>query len=395
MVDHQLVQQFRKFGVIRAMSLRMYVVATATSNEDDADNYLSDMFDYVEGAVLIGRSIGLEVDRQQILPRLYGDDEDLANVLGVLIDNALLKDKIFDKIDEAFGRAYAFEFQFSQLIALTLVMSLFRGFDLRMAPKARRDIIAKQRNNAHEFLDIVAEFLVDNLEVIKENHSVEFTHKCVRLSQFLQEQHYTLTRFSELEQYAVELVAALVPHFAQIKESLGRARILIGELADCPAGLRAWTRYEDICIRSLRMLFVPPFRNVMIQARSADGHERRDAILPNNQFSGFWKLVKDEFESRHVVCEFKNLKRTSGKHEMHQLRIYLSKSTIGRFGLLFTRSGIDDGFKQAQRDAYEQNRILVLPITDEFLALMLKARAFNGSADFLLEESKANFEVRY
>jgi len=95
------------------------------------------------------------------------------------------------------------------------------------------------------------------------------------------------------------------------------------------------------------------------------------------------------------VCEFKNGSSDIGKHSLNQLRIYLSKPTIGRFGLLFIRNKATNSLIQAQKDAYEQNRILVLIIDDEKLKRMLIARAYLGFAEDILEDEKVNFEVTY
>jgi len=133
----------------------------------------------------------------------------------------------------------------------------------------------------------------------------------------------------------------------------------------------------------------------MVQARSTDRHERRDAILPNNLYAGFWQIIRTEFESRHVVCEFKNSAGINSKQALNQLRIYLSKPTIGRFGLLFIRRPPSKSLLQAQRNAYEQSRILILPIDDAKLGRLLIARAYLGSCDDLLEREKIRFEIEY
>jgi hypothetical protein len=133
----------------------------------------------------------------------------------------------------------------------------------------------------------------------------------------------------------------------------------------------------------------------MAQVTSKNNFERRDAILPNNQFQGFWRHIWDEFQCHHVVREFKNGVHEQSKEAINQLRIYLSKPTIGRFGLLFVRHSPAKSLLQAQKDAYEQERILILIIDDLLLCRLLQARAFLGSAEDVLENEKIKFEIDY
>lgn len=167
------------------------------------------------------------------------------------------------------------------------------------------------------------------------------------------------------------------------------------ELSKCPSGRSSWAQYEDICIKALRFLFSPPFKSILIQKRTADNHERRDAILTNNQYQGFWHLIREEFGSRHVVCEFKNKQEGLSKNDLNQLRIYLLRPSIGKFGLLFVRHGLSASLIQAQRNAYEQSQMMILVITDRMLISMMKLRTFTGAAEHLLETAKARFEVEY
>jgi hypothetical protein len=132
-----------------------------------------------------------------------------------------------------------------------------------------------------------------------------------------------------------------------------------------------------------------------VQSRGGGGHERRDAILPNRRSTPFGKLVWDEFESRHIVFELKNSEKTSSKDSLNQLRIYLSKPTIGRFGILVTRTPPGQSLLQAQRNAFEQSRILILIIDDEKLIDMMIAHVYLGSPDEVLEREKLVFEINY
>jgi hypothetical protein len=394
-MDHlQLSQQFRTLGAVRAFVLQKYI-ETAASEEDNLDEQLTGFFEHVDGVVLIGKSIGLDLDGALIMPRQLRKTEDLANIMPLLIDNIFLEDKLFKKIQETFGDTYAFQFLLAQMLFMVRILRNFYAFDLRMTPSHRRPIIKEQVSLAHEYLDAVSEFLLSHYDTTTFLFDEQFSQDCRELANYLKESSHSLQRFRELDARTAQIVDSLVPHYFFIGQSLEYARKTILELHNCPPGRATWRTYEDICIRALRLLFVPPFRKVMIQSRTANGHQRRDAVLPNNQFEGFWRLIRDEFNSRHIICEFKNSSRPVSKNDLNQLRIYLSRPTIGRFGLLFARNRVDEGLIQARREAYAESGILVLLITDQVLTTLLRARAFNGSAEFVLEEMKAHFELTY
>jgi hypothetical protein len=117
--------------------------------------------------------------------------------------------------------------------------------------------------------------------------------------------------------------------------------------------------------------------------------------LENDGGSQFWAAVRQEFDSKHVVFEFKNSERLRSKDALNQLRIYLSKPTIGRFGMLLTRKSPGRAVLQARRDAYEQGRVLILIIDDTHLKSLLIARAFLGRIDEQISSLKRGFEVTY
>jgi hypothetical protein len=132
----------------------------------------------------------------------------------------------------------------------------------------------------------------------------------------------------------------------------------------------------------------------VIQRPTTSRHERRDAILTNNQFSGFWQILRHDLDCRHIVCEFKNVRRLS-KTDVNQIRTYLRKPTIGRFGLMFHRSPAGESARLAQHIAYADDCSLILLIDDVSLVRLLITRAFTGSVDAALERLKVEFDTRY
>lgn len=151
------------------------------------------------------------------------------------------------------------------------------------------------------------------------------------VKEFIQNQD----NYRQVHLFASKTINKLAPIVEEMGNRAVRSVQLLSELKACKPGIKNWKDYEDICIKIIKFLFIPPFRTVLVQARTSDGHERRDAVLPNNQYTDFWSAIRQEFESKNIVCEFKNIGTKPDKSLLNQLRIYLSKPTVGRFGLLF------------------------------------------------------------
>jgi hypothetical protein len=190
------------------------------------------------------------------------------------------------------------------------------------------------------------------------------------------------------------LIEYLVPGFYELNDRRIRSQELVRELTKCPIGEPGWRKYEEVMFKILQFLFIPPFNRLSPQVRDESGHERRDVILFNNYFEGFWNQVGHEFNCRHLICELKNVAATQ-KKSLDQLRIYLSKRSIGRFGLLFIRNDPSASLLKARLNAYIDSNILVLIFPDNKVREMLIHRTFLDTCDFFLEKEKAQFDLLY
>jgi|GEM_PF-572938 len=193
-----------------------------------------------------------------------------------------------------------------------------------------------------------------------------------------------------------ELLPDMIPEFIEISKNEEFALSLTNELGSIKPGKQDWTKYEKYCIKVLNYLFIPGFRKVYVQAKTYDGYERRDAIIPNNSNTKFWHDVKNELNAKNIVFEFKNLANSYTKNELNQLRIYLSKPTIGKFGFLFVRDmESNKNLSHAQRDTYGQSGILILIIDDKLLTKLILSRAYLGNCDDVIANEKIKFEINY
>jgi hypothetical protein len=143
-------------------------------------------------------------------------------------------------------------------------------------------------------------------------------------------------------------------------------------LDDCPAGLAGWKQFEDVCIDTLRFLFVPPLREPHIQARSFSGIDRRDAIFPNRNFepANNWGQLYREFGARMILFEFKNYERREiGKEETSQTRGYMKK-TMGRLALMCCNLEPNDAAYIKRNSVFSEDGNLILFVTTEHLKEM-------------------------
>lgn len=393
MEESFITEQVRLIATLRMLALQHSFTALHADEEESITDKVS-MRDYVEGIILAGKSIGLDLTVEMI----FEADEnwtDAPNLVSLLKYNVLSRGPLYSIIREQFGAGMTFQLGVAQIVsAIRVLASFYRHIDLRSIAKEIRGELRQELGEAGAFLRASAVFFLNRGEQLDDTFGTAFRDQLWIAASSIVEGRRTRKWFDTAFEQTYDLVNALVPHYPKIKEALDRANELIRELEEIRPGRQDWQAYESLCAKCLRFLFIPPFRSLIEQGRSADGHERRDLILPNNQFGGFWSLIRHEFNSRHIICEVKNV-ATLRKDDLNQLRIYLAKPTIGRFGLLFCRRGAEKSALIAQRAAYEQDKILILIISDLLLSQMLRAHAFGGSSDYILEHEKATFEVTY
>jgi len=118
-----------------------------------------------------------------------------------------------------------------------------------------------------------------------------------------------------------EMVTIVDPELHKIQQ-------MISKLKNCPEGMPGWREYEDICVEVLDYLFVPPLRKPKIQKRTESGLDVRDAIYPNRCDQGNWRYIREDYDAKYILFEFKNYATTEGgleidKKVVNQVRIYL------------------------------------------------------------------------
>jgi len=158
-----------------------------------------------------------------------------------------------------------------------------------------------------------------------------------------------------------------------VDSELQKVQGLIKRLDNCPEGKDGWKKYEDTCLEILNYLFVPPLGEPKIQSRRESGIDIRDAIYPNRNSNENWKFIRDDYDAKYIVFEFKNYSENGSeidKQVLLQIDDYLKK-TIGRFGIICSKKMPNKSGLEKRKDVFIENNKLVLFVNNEDLKEML------------------------
>lgn len=182
-----------------------------------------------------------------------------------------------------------------------------------------------------------------------------------------------------------------------IDEELEKTQRLIKRLDDCPEGKSGWKIYEDICIDILNYLFVPPLGEPKIQSRRESGIDIRDAVYPNRNSNENWRFIRDDYDAKYIVFEFKNYSKEGSeidKQVLLQIDDYLKK-TIGRFGIICSKKAPNNSGLEKRKDVFIENNKLVLFVNNEDLKeMLLRKHKKMDPADVLIDLID-NFNLKF
>lgn len=155
--------------------------------------------------------------------------------------------------------------------------------------------------------------------------------------------------------------------------SLGR---LISELANIPLGMEGASQFELWCKRVIEIAFAKELTNVQLHP-SQNAVQRRDVVATNQGIHGFWKRIRDDYETRQLIFEIKNFEEI-GIEEYRQMNGYLTRE-YGRMGFIICRdkqSGLVKGRElEAFREFYHQGKVIVKVTASTLTAILSKLRS--------------------
>lgn len=175
------------------------------------------------------------------------------------------------------------------------------------------------------------------------------------------------------------------------------AASLVQRLESCPRGWDGWREFEEVCIDTLKFLFVPPLSEPIVEGRTYSGTDRRDAIFPNRADSdpGNWGRLHRELQARLVLFEFKNYESQDiGKDEITQARNYLTKP-MGRLAIICSRR-LPNRSAHIKRNAiYSEDGKVILFVTVNHLKEMLFIKERDEDPSDLIMDLLERFYVQH
>ncbi|GED59503.1 hypothetical protein ABER61_15485 [Brevibacillus formosus] len=388
-----LIKNVKTLGIFSVILIHN-TCRTLLGDEEDENSLLDTVMKAGDGIRIISVSIGIKVELRDFLVGEY--QFDYKKPITTLISCCIFNDPISSKIKDIHGSFMANVYTITQhaVLANIVLQFLLKISDSREVSEKRKDKIKLERENAEEFINHFILLFIDLKEQFKVNYP-DMYNNLVNLEEYVEQDKVSKLDYKNIYGILNGFMEGVYVDLSEIYERKKRAQALLVELKRCKPGKQEWMDYERIGIQILEFLFLPRFKIIIKQSRTENGDTRRDAVISNNQSMGFWGMINSEFDSKHIICEFKNYATNVNGDQLNQLRMYLLKPTIGRFGLLFLRNKPTKRLLQARKRIYEESKILILIIDDELVEKMINYRVYTEYPEEILEELKNDFELSY
>jgi len=129
-------------------------------------------------------------------------------------------------------------------------------------------------------------------------------------------------------------------------------------------------KYEDAAAQLLASLLYPHLDFACEQSRTDSGGNIRDLIFYNNRSHAFLAELFDEYGTKQLVMELKNVREIEREH-VNQLNRYMTDE-LGKFGVLVTRHELNSARRKSTIDLWSGQRRCIVALSDEDLAQMVE-----------------------
>jgi hypothetical protein len=155
--------------------------------------------------------------------------------------------------------------------------------------------------------------------------------------------------------------------------NLGR---MISELNTIPTGSEGASQFEEWCKRAIEIAFAKELTNTQLHPNQ-HAVQRRDVVATNQGIRGFWKRIRDDYETRQLIFEIKNFEDI-GINEYRQMNGYLTRE-YGRMGFIICRDkqqGLVRGRDlDAFREFYMQGKVILKITASTLTGILSKLRS--------------------
>lgn len=160
------------------------------------------------------------------------------------------------------------------------------------------------------------------------------------------------------------------PLFKQIPITSAKSKL--NQIKKLPTGKNdnSDKKYEDLICQLMASLLYPHLDFASEQSRTESGALIRDLIFYNNQDHPFLKEIFNEYSSKQIIMEIKNVESIEREH-INQLNRYMNDN-FGKFGILITRNELNKSKKQNIIDLWSGQRRCIISLTDIDLEQMVE-----------------------
>jgi hypothetical protein len=177
------------------------------------------------------------------------------------------------------------------------------------------------------------------------------------------------------------------PLFTQIPVTSAKRKL--STILKLPTGKtdNADRQYEDNVCPLLVSLLYPHLDFAQEQSRTTSNVLIRDLIFYNNRSFDFLKDIYDEYGSKQIVFELKNVKEITRDH-ISQLNHYLNDH-LGKFGVIITRNPPPKNILKNTIDLWSGQRRCILILDDNDLKAMVQV--FDSKQRYPIEFIKKKY----
>lgn len=177
--------------------------------------------------------------------------------------------------------------------------------------------------------------------------------------------------------------------FASSRQEPEKEKSLAERLLQIPPGTDHFSEYESVCVDILKYVLGQNLTLWRVQERSNDGLYRFDLCckIKNDVNHDFFDTIKNYFNTKYIVFEFKNHSKKITQKEIYTTEKYLYEKALRKVAVVVSRAGADEHALQAARGCLRETGKLILCLSDNSLLQMIEIKE-NGEqapADFLEE----------
>jgi hypothetical protein len=148
------------------------------------------------------------------------------------------------------------------------------------------------------------------------------------------------------------------------------------KLSDIEPGLMFFREYEDVCIDILKYVLCDYLTLWKKQEPSNDGLYRFDLCcrIKAGINQDFFDTIKNYFNTKYIVFEFKNYREKIGQKEIYTTEKYLYEKALRKVAIIISREGADEHALRAIKGSLRETGKLIICLSDKDLLDMIDTK---------------------